>query len=157
MVRSVLRCRRRELADILGLEIRVALELVPRVVERELRDLVDLVAALEQPAGGLVAQIVKAKVLDAQDMARAGEGGPDASWLVGKDAVSYTHLDVYKRQAMAQGPTRRARGEAFVKYLDEHLGATNSRALIVPECGHNDRCVFTTDAVLAVLFPAQGK
>jgi pimeloyl-ACP methyl ester carboxylesterase len=59
--------------------------------------------------------------------------------------------------AMAQGPTRRARGEAFVKYLDEHLGATNSRALIVPECGHNDRCVFTTDAVLAVLFPAAGK
>jgi hypothetical protein len=58
---------------------------------------------------------------------------------------------------MAQGPTRRARGEAFVKYLDEHLGATNSRALIVPECGHNDRCVFTTDAVLAVLFPAEGK
>ena len=57
--------------------------------------------------------------------------------------------------AMAQGPTRRARGEAFVKYLEEHLGATNSRALIVPECGHNDRCVFTTDAVLAVLFPAK--
>jgi pimeloyl-ACP methyl ester carboxylesterase len=56
--------------------------------------------------------------------------------------------------AMAQGPTRRARGEAFVKYLDEHLGAANSRVLIVPECGHNDRCVFTTDAVLAALFPA---
>jgi pimeloyl-ACP methyl ester carboxylesterase len=59
--------------------------------------------------------------------------------------------------AMAQGPTRRSRGEAFVKYLEEHLGATNSRALIVPECGHNDRCVFTTDAVFAVLFPAEGK
>jgi len=29
--------------------------------------------------------------------------------------------------------------------------------MIVPECGHNDRCVFTTDTVLAVLFPAQGK
>jgi hypothetical protein len=60
-------------------------------------------------------------------------------------------------EAMAQGPTRRSRGAAFVKYLDEHLGATNSRALIVPECGHNDRCVFTTDAVLAVLFPAEGR
>jgi pimeloyl-ACP methyl ester carboxylesterase len=55
--------------------------------------------------------------------------------------------------AMAQGPTRRARGEAFVKYIDEHLGAAHTRVLIVPECGHNDRCVFTTDAVLAVLFP----
>lgn len=57
--------------------------------------------------------------------------------------------------AMAQGFTRRARGEAFVRYLNEHFGATHSRVLIVPECGHNDRCVFTTDDVLAVLFPTQ--
>ena len=55
--------------------------------------------------------------------------------------------------AMAQGATRRARGEAFVKYLRDHLGATHSKILIVPECGHNDRCVYTTDDVLAVLFP----
>ena len=54
--------------------------------------------------------------------------------------------------AMAQGATRRARGEAFVNYIDQRLGAT-SKALIVPECGHNDRCVYTTDAVLAVIFP----
>lgn len=55
-------------------------------------------------------------------------------------------------EAMAQGPTRRARGEAFVKLISEHLGAT-PRLMIVPECGHNDRCIFTTDAVLPVLFP----
>jgi pimeloyl-ACP methyl ester carboxylesterase len=54
--------------------------------------------------------------------------------------------------AMAQGATRRARGEAFVKYLNEQLGATHA-IQIVPECGHNDRCVFTTDAVLPVIFP----
>ncbi len=54
---------------------------------------------------------------------------------------------------MAQGPTRRARGEAFVHYIDTHLGA-QARVLIVPECGHNDRCVFTTDAVLPVIFPS---
>jgi pimeloyl-ACP methyl ester carboxylesterase len=60
-------------------------------------------------------------------------------------------------EAMAQGPTRRARGEAFVTYLRKHLGAKHSDVLIVPECGHNDRCVFTTDAVLAQLFPARGK
>lgn len=59
--------------------------------------------------------------------------------------------------AMAQGATRRARGETFVKYLREHLGATHSSVLIVPECGHNDRCVFTTDTVLPLLFPADGK
>jgi pimeloyl-ACP methyl ester carboxylesterase len=54
--------------------------------------------------------------------------------------------------AMAQGPTRRARGEAFVKYVNETLGAQH-HAIIVPECGHNDRCIFTTDVVFPVLFP----
>ncbi len=54
--------------------------------------------------------------------------------------------------AMAQGPTRRARGEAFFKYVNETLGAKH-HAIIVSECGHNDRCVFTTDVVLPVIFP----
>jgi pimeloyl-ACP methyl ester carboxylesterase len=54
--------------------------------------------------------------------------------------------------AMAQGATRRARGEAFVKFIQDRLGA-RPRVLIVPECGHNDRCVYTTDAVLSVIFP----
>jgi len=54
--------------------------------------------------------------------------------------------------AMAQGATRRARGEAFVKFINEQLGAKHG-IQIVPECGHNDRCVFTTDAVLPLIFP----
>lgn len=54
--------------------------------------------------------------------------------------------------AMAQGPTRRARGEAFFKYVTETLGARHN-AIIVPECGHNDRCIFTTDVVFPVIFP----
>jgi hypothetical protein len=54
--------------------------------------------------------------------------------------------------AMAQGATRRARGEAFVNYIDTRLGA-KAKVMIVPECGHNDRCVYTTDAVLPVIFP----
>jgi len=54
--------------------------------------------------------------------------------------------------AMAQGATRRARGEAYVKYINEQLGATHD-VQIVPECGHNDRCVYTTDAVLPLIFP----
>jgi pimeloyl-ACP methyl ester carboxylesterase len=54
--------------------------------------------------------------------------------------------------AMAQGPTRRARGEAFFKYVNETLGAKHN-AIIVPECGHNDRCIFTTAVVLPVIFP----
>jgi pimeloyl-ACP methyl ester carboxylesterase len=54
--------------------------------------------------------------------------------------------------AMAQGATRRARGEAYVKYVNEQLGAKHA-VQIVPECGHNDRCVYTTDTVLPVIFP----
>ena len=54
--------------------------------------------------------------------------------------------------AMAQGPTRRARGEAFVKFINDKLGAKHA-IQVVSECGHNDRCIFTTDAVLAVIFP----
>lgn len=54
--------------------------------------------------------------------------------------------------AMAQGPTRRARGEAFFKFVTDSLGAKH-KAIIVPECGHNDRCIFTTDIVLPALFP----
>ncbi len=54
--------------------------------------------------------------------------------------------------AMAQGPTRRARGEAFVKYVRDSLGA-KANAIIVSECGRNDRCIFTTDAVLPTIFP----
>ena len=54
--------------------------------------------------------------------------------------------------AMAQGPTRRARGEAFFKYVTETMGAKHN-AIIVPECGHNDRCIFTTDIVFPVIFP----
>ena len=54
--------------------------------------------------------------------------------------------------AMAQGPTRRSRGEAFFKYVTETLGAKHT-AIIVPECGHNDRCIFTTDIVFPAIFP----
>lgn len=54
--------------------------------------------------------------------------------------------------AMAQGATRRARGEAYVKYINETLGAKHA-IQIVPECGHNDRCVYTTDSVLPLVFP----
>ena len=54
--------------------------------------------------------------------------------------------------AMAQGPTRRARGEAFFKYVTETMGAKHE-AIIVSECGHNDRCMYTTNKVFPVIFP----
>jgi pimeloyl-ACP methyl ester carboxylesterase len=54
--------------------------------------------------------------------------------------------------ALAQGPTRRARGEAYVKYIQDKLGA-KPQVIIVSECGHNDRCIYTTGNVLPVIFP----
>ena len=54
--------------------------------------------------------------------------------------------------AMAQGATRRARGEAFAAFVNGTLGAKH-QIQIVPECGHNDRCIYTTDNVFPVIFP----
>ena len=54
--------------------------------------------------------------------------------------------------AMAQGPTRLARGEAFGKFVNEKLGAHHV-VKIVPECGHNARCMFTSEDALPLLFP----
>ncbi len=55
--------------------------------------------------------------------------------------------------AMAQGPTRLARGEAFGKYVDGKYGAKH-KIQEVNLCGHNARCMFTADEALPVIFPA---
>ena len=54
--------------------------------------------------------------------------------------------------AMAQGPTRLARGLAFSRYLRELYQAQHP-AVVVPLCGHNARCMFTANSVLPLLFP----
>ena len=54
--------------------------------------------------------------------------------------------------AMAQGPTRLARGQAFGKYANEKFGAKHA-VTIVPLCGHNARCIFTSDVALPLIFP----
>ena len=54
--------------------------------------------------------------------------------------------------AMAQGPTRLARGRAFAAYVNERLGARHV-VKVVPDCGHDALCVFTADSGLSVLFP----
>jgi len=56
--------------------------------------------------------------------------------------------------AMAQGPTRQARGQAFAKYVNEKLGA-HHQVIIVSECGHNARCMFTSEDALPVIFPKE--
>jgi hypothetical protein len=56
--------------------------------------------------------------------------------------------------AMAQGPTRLARGQAFQKYVAEKFKAAH-KITIVPLCGHNARCMFTSEAALPLIFPKQ--
>lgn len=57
--------------------------------------------------------------------------------------------------AMAQGPTRLARGQAFSRLVNEKLGAQHS-VVVVPLCGHNARCMYTSDVALPLLFPKSG-
>jgi len=54
--------------------------------------------------------------------------------------------------AMAQGPTRLARGQAYARYVNERLGGQH-RVIVVPLCGHNSRCMFTADQALRLIFP----
>jgi pimeloyl-ACP methyl ester carboxylesterase len=54
--------------------------------------------------------------------------------------------------AMAQGATRLARGQAFVKYVNQKFGAQH-KAVIVSLCGHNARCMFTSETALPLIFP----
>jgi pimeloyl-ACP methyl ester carboxylesterase len=54
--------------------------------------------------------------------------------------------------AMAQGPTRLARGLAFSRYVKERLGA-NHTTVVIPFCSHSARCMFTSNVALALIFP----
>jgi hypothetical protein len=56
--------------------------------------------------------------------------------------------------AMAQGKTRLARGQAFGEYVVAKYGAKSHKTVVVPLCGHNARCMFTSDATLPIVFPA---
>jgi pimeloyl-ACP methyl ester carboxylesterase len=56
--------------------------------------------------------------------------------------------------AMAQGPTRLARGQAFGRLVNEKYGARHI-VTVVPLCGHNARCMYTAETTLPILFPKQ--
>lgn len=53
--------------------------------------------------------------------------------------------------AMAQGKNRFVRGENYWKAIRQEYGAKHE-LVRAPMCGHNARCVFTTDAALEVVF-----
>jgi pimeloyl-ACP methyl ester carboxylesterase len=54
--------------------------------------------------------------------------------------------------AMAQGPTRFARGQAFARYVNEKIGAKH-KVIEVPTCGHDARCIVTSEQALRIIFP----
>lgn len=54
--------------------------------------------------------------------------------------------------AMYQGGTRLDRAINFDRYVREHLGG-HSRLVIIPLCGHNERCMFTSPIAMPILFP----
>jgi hypothetical protein len=54
--------------------------------------------------------------------------------------------------AMAQGPTRLARGQAFAQFVNTKYGAQH-KVTIVHLCGHNARCMFTSEEALPLVFP----
>ena len=54
--------------------------------------------------------------------------------------------------AMAQGPTRLARGLVYARHVNERHGAQH-KTLVVPPCGHSARCMFTADIALPLIFP----
>jgi hypothetical protein len=57
--------------------------------------------------------------------------------------------------AMAQGPTRLARGQWFAAYMKDTYGAQRHTLVQVPLCGHNARCMYTAELALPILFPGK--
>lgn len=56
--------------------------------------------------------------------------------------------------AMTQGPTRMARGLAYHRYVNERFDAKHHE-VTVASCGHNARCMFTSEEALRLVFPKQ--
>ena len=57
--------------------------------------------------------------------------------------------------AMAQGPTRLARGQSFFKLVTAKYGAKDSKEVVAHLCGHNARCMFTSEEALPIIFPTK--
>jgi hypothetical protein len=76
----------------------------------------------------------------------------DVTYLLGE----FDTLPVYgfdgSCPAMAQGPTRLARGLNYWNYLRTQYAAKH-KFIMAPACGHNERCMYTSDTSLPVLFP----
>ena len=54
--------------------------------------------------------------------------------------------------SMAQGPSRYERGKGYFAHVSK-LKAKDHNFVTVPLCGHNNRCLWTSDQALPVVFP----
>ncbi len=72
------------------------------------------------------------------------------TYLLGAEDTSTLALDT-ACPAMAQGPNRLTRGQAFARYVNEKFKAGHT-VMVVTGCGHNPRCMFTAAPALGSLF-----
>ena len=82
---------------------------------------------------------------------QAGELALATKWTGELDVLPLAGFDS-SCPAMAQGPTRLARGQAFGSYVNAKYKAQH-KVTVVPLCGHNARCMFTAEVALPILFP----
>jgi len=74
------------------------------------------------------------------------------TYLLGEDDILPLSGFDGSCSAMAQGPTRQARGQAYAKYVNERLGGHHA-VVVVTGCGHNGRCIYTSEPWLRIAFP----
>jgi hypothetical protein len=74
------------------------------------------------------------------------------TYLLGEDDILPLSGFDGSCEAMAQGPTRQARGQAYAKYVNERLGG-HHEVVVVTGCGHNGRCIYTSEPWLRLAFP----
>lgn len=76
----------------------------------------------------------------------------DVTYLLGDlDTLQDSDLDK-SCAAQAQGPNRRERGLIFWNYMRAEFQAGH-QIVVVPRCGHNAACMFTSQTGARVLFP----
>lgn len=101
---------------------------------------------------GLHHRVGYTRRLAVHELTRQLTSRPTTYLLGGQDTQTQSGFDA-SCPAMAQGPSRLARGLAFARYMNEHFGA-HHQAVVLPACGHDGRCMFASEAALGVLFPA---
>jgi pimeloyl-ACP methyl ester carboxylesterase len=89
---------------------------------------------------------------ETDDQLRQQLASRPTTYLLGQDDILPLSGFDSSCSAMAQGPTRQARGQAYARYVNEKLGG-HHQVVVVTGCGHNGRCIYTSDEARPLLFP----